>query len=112
MNNEPFKYYTRNIVRSQGRTNLDPIIALRHKVNIARIMLDIGIAVAAYHKSTEYAGYDDPEHVYQDDLDYIIDRRLALIGAAGRLDALQKIDSIAWQDWNDTRESAIAATRP
>ena len=114
MNDELLKHYTRNIVRSQSRPGqpLEPIIALRRKVSITRIMLDIGISVAAYHEVTGYVGYDDPEQVYQDDLDYIVDHRLALICAAEILDALQAEDAIAWQDWNDTRESAIAATRP
>ena len=90
----------------------DPLLALVNSVKNERGMVEIGVEMADYHKSTGYAGYADPDQVKQDDLDYIVTHRLALICAAQRLNDFQAENFTNWQDWNDTRESAIAATRP
>jgi len=107
--------YTRDALRRQKRyanEQHDPILTMAYKVREERGMMEIGNEIADYHKSTNYAGYTNPDQVRQDDIDYIVEHRLALICAATRLDRSQADGMANWQDWNDTRESAIAATRP
>jgi len=107
--------YTQTAIQRQMRyakQQHDPLLTLVSAVKNERTMVAIGIEIAEYHKATNYAGYADPDEVRKDDLDYIIDHRLALICAAQRLNDLQAENFTNWKDWNDTRESAIAATRP
>lgn len=108
--------YTQAAIKQQMhylmREKHDPLLTLVRKVKSERAMVEIGVEMADYHKSTGYAGYTDPDQVKQDDLDYIVTHRIALICATQRLNDFQAENFANWQDWNNTRESAIAATRP